>query len=277
MGSKRKFWYLPPVDGGHYWLFKYPKPNTGEHWAEKIAAEIAGFLEVLCARVELAIFEGQHGSATKSFTHDGWELWHGNQLLAEKVRGYDSRGKFHQSSHTLENIWSSLDHTFITKTGANLAKHRVAEYVVLDALIGNTDRHHENWGILRRHTGGRWQGVMTPSFDHASSLGRELLDQRRKMLLDEGRVGHYAERGRGGIYWSESDTHAPCALELARRATTAHPRVFHPILDRLQTLNEQVIMSTICRVPEDWMSPLARRFASRLMSYNLNELRKLSP
>ena len=38
MGSKDKFWYLQ--DAG-YWLFKHPRCNTGEHWAEKIAAEVA--------------------------------------------------------------------------------------------------------------------------------------------------------------------------------------------------------------------------------------------
>ena len=40
MGGKTKFWYGKPDDNTN-WLFKYPRPNTGEHWAEKIASEIA--------------------------------------------------------------------------------------------------------------------------------------------------------------------------------------------------------------------------------------------
>ena len=63
------------------------------------------------------------------------------------------------------------------------AKSRIAEYLVLDAVIGNTDRHHENWGILRQRRGNVWYGFVAPSFDHASSLGRELLDSRRDRLL----------------------------------------------------------------------------------------------
>ena len=39
MGSKTKFWYLRQEEEG-LWLFKYPRRNTGEHWAEKIAAEV---------------------------------------------------------------------------------------------------------------------------------------------------------------------------------------------------------------------------------------------
>ncbi len=277
MGSKRKFWYLPPEDGGHYWLFKYPKPNTGEHWAEKIAAEIAQILNITHAPVELALFKKQRGSTTESFARDGRSLWHGNQVLAGAVRGYDPQGKFRQSSHTLENIFASLACVFTSPDGAKLAKRTIAKYIILDALIGNTDRHHENWGILRRRVAGQWQGFVAPSFDHASSLGRELLDERRELLLAENRIGHYAERGRGGIYWLESDTRAPSPLDLARRAVNAHPDLFSAMLKRLQTLNEQAIMSTIDRIPMAWMTSLARKFACNLMLYNLKELRRLTP
>lgn len=40
LGSKEKFWYRDP-DGESEWLFKYPQSGTGQHWSEKIAAEIA--------------------------------------------------------------------------------------------------------------------------------------------------------------------------------------------------------------------------------------------
>lgn len=35
MGSKDNFWYRAK-DGELEWLFKFPQPNTGQHWAEKI-------------------------------------------------------------------------------------------------------------------------------------------------------------------------------------------------------------------------------------------------
>ena len=99
---------------------------------------------------------------------------------------------------------------------ARRAKYCLAEYLVLDALIGNTDRHHENWGMLRKRRGERWTGFIAPSFDHASSLGRELLDVRRDRLLEENRVNKYAERGRGAVYWAEEERCAPSPLELVR-------------------------------------------------------------
>ena len=54
MGSKRKFWYLRHEKEERYWLFKYSRRNTGEYWAEKVAAEVAELLEILHAKVELA-------------------------------------------------------------------------------------------------------------------------------------------------------------------------------------------------------------------------------
>ena len=76
MGTKEKFWYRNLTDGGREWLFKNPRENTGEHWAEKIAAEVANVLGIPHATVELAEFQ-----------------FHGNQLLARTTRGYDPTAK----------------------------------------------------------------------------------------------------------------------------------------------------------------------------------------
>ena len=49
MGSKRKGWVQVGTDS-EPWLFKYARLSngeiTGEHWAEKVAAELAGLLEI---------------------------------------------------------------------------------------------------------------------------------------------------------------------------------------------------------------------------------------
>ena len=206
MGGKRKFWYREP-DQDADWLFKYPRENTGEHWAEKVAAEIAVRLRVLHGPVELADLNGTRGTTTRSFTNDR-QLFHGNQLLLKKVADYDADMVFGQSHHTLRNIWRVME-GFKTRDAVHMAKCRFAGYLVLDAVIGNTDRHHENWGLLLKRTETGWKGRVAPSFDHASSLGRELQDSARDRILEQRRVGRYSERGRGGIYWSEGDKRGP--------------------------------------------------------------------
>jgi hypothetical protein len=278
LGSKRKFWYRS-AETEPDWLFKYPQADTGQHWAEKIAAEVADRVAVLHATVELAEFQGERGSTTESFARDGRELVHGNQLLAGKVLRYDPEVRFKQSSHTLGNIFLALERTFPNADVARRAKLRMAEYLVFDALIGNTDRHHENWGLLRKRVGGRWQGMIAPSFDHASSLGRELRDagagKSRARLLAENGVGAYAERGRGGVYWSEEEARSPSPLELVRRANRQYPEIFAPALEKISQVDPQTSRDLIAMVPDDWMTQTARKFALALMCYNAQELRKL--
>ena len=99
MGTKEKFWYRPPA-GEVDWLFKYPQAHTGQHWAEKIAEQVARSLDVFHARVELADFSGTPGSATESFAREGRELFHGNQVLAGWVLGYDPTARLrHPQQH----------------------------------------------------------------------------------------------------------------------------------------------------------------------------------
>lgn len=272
MGSKTKFWYNDPQEGDANWLFKHPKPKTGEHWAEKIAEQVADVLQMAYAKVELAEFQGQPGSVSKSFTSETEELRHGNEVLEQVVPGYDPNKKFHQSSHTADNIFRSMDETFISPDAARQAKIDIAGHLVLDALIGNTDRHHENWGILQHLAGDQWKGAVAPSFDHASSLGRELLDERRDRLLAEENIGKYVERGRGGIYWSEDEKRAPSPLELVRRAVQSHPDLFRPALENLQKLDEEKMQTVVSRVPDSWMTPSAREFSVALIRYNFEQL-----
>lgn len=279
MGSKDKFWYR---DGdGPDWLFKFPQPNTGQHWSEKIAAEVAGGLDILHAQVQLAMFQGVRGSATASFARDGREVYYGNQVLAGHVLGYDPGKQFRQSDHTLDNIFLALERVFLAPEAAWWAKERLADYLVLDALIGNTDRHHENWGILRKRTERGWQGMLAPTFDHASSLGRELVDDSagkcRRRLLAEGRLAQYAEKAPGAIFWQVTDKHGISPLELVRRAAGLHPELFAPALKRLEKLDRARLHMIVTRVPEDWMSELARDFAVELMAYTLDQLKRITP
>ncbi|MYC14770.1 MAG: hypothetical protein F4Y39_13655 [Gemmatimonadetes bacterium] len=274
MGGKTKFWYSKPDDNTN-WLFKHPRPNTGEHWAEKIAAEVASVIGITHAKVELAEFQGERGSVTESFALGGRELFHGNELLEITIEDYDPTARFHHSHHTLKNIWLALERIFEQPEATENAKLLFAEYLVLDAIIGNTDRHHENWGILRRRAGDEGKGFIAPSYDHASSLGRELRDERRDRLMVENRVGDYAERGRGAIYWSEDERHGSSPLELVRRAAPTYPDLFQPAILKLEKFDKDSLSKIVNRVPTDWMTSSARTFAIALMNYNCEQLRRL--
>jgi hypothetical protein len=86
MGSKPKFWFRYQDE---MWLFKEARPNTGEHWAEKVASEIAVLLKLPTHEVRIARYEGHIGCAVKSFLKKDQTLVHGNEVLAGAIEGYD--------------------------------------------------------------------------------------------------------------------------------------------------------------------------------------------
>lgn len=146
---------------------------------------------------------------------------------------------------------------------------------MLDALVGNTDRHHENWGLVFWPTDAERYPSVAPTFDHASSLGCELQDKLRTTYLKEGRVGWYVERGRGGLYWSEEEPHGPSPLELVRRASRSSPEFFRPALRRLEHIECEAFSRLVSRVPEGWMTHPAQEFATALVSYSHEQLKGL--
>ena len=275
MGSKSKFWFQRMDQGDSEWLFKFPQANTGQHWSEKIAAEVADSLQVRHAHVELAEFEQAQGSITKSFVLEGMSLHHGNQLLEMHLSGYHDAEGFRQSSHTLGRIWEVLGEIFQETGAIHRAKVKFASYLVLDAVIGNTDRHHEHWGVLRCLDEDGPQLELAPSFDHASSLGRELLDDRRCRHLTDSMVGHDSRRGRGAVYWSERDSRGPSPVELVKRGAELYPDLFLPGLLAVVALPADRLRIIVNRIPGPWMSAPARSFALELMGYNIRQLEEL--
>src|SRR6267142_292003 len=85
MGSKDKVWcQLPAELGNGRWLFKQPRQQEEniEHLAEKITREIAALIQLPCARVELAEFDGVRGSISLDVRSERDVLVHGNEVIA---------------------------------------------------------------------------------------------------------------------------------------------------------------------------------------------------
>ena len=229
-GSRTKFW-VRFVGEADRWLLKFPRPNTGEHWAEKVAFEIGHLVGVDCAQVELARYfgppvagreeadaaddegffpEGELATICKSFLPGedaaAWAdgAFHGWEVLQYEIPGYDTELVRGQREHNVRNIARVMyeltsDGQGNPGPGRERMLEQLASYALLDGLIGNTDRHHENWMVAYVPEEGDTVLRSMPSFDHASSLGRELTDERRRRYLESDGVLAYLRRGRGGV------------------------------------------------------------------------------
>ncbi len=274
LGSKPKFWFRIEGDA-QPWLFKFTREHTGEDWSEKIASEVAVVLGVPAAKVELAEFMGKRGCASRSFvrTKKGFDLIHGSEVLAGRVFGYEKLKRWHQCNHSIKNIIAAVENTFAPRQRSAQLR-TLAGFIIIDAIICNTDRHHDNWALLRGPSvRGKTVHEVAPSFDHASSLGRELRDERRTLMLTQGSVENYALKGHGGIYWRETDPKGENPLALAIKAAATYPNYFRPWLARVRELKPEDFDGIVAKVPVEWMGAVAKQFCLKLLSVTVERLK----
>ncbi len=130
LGSKPKFWI---THRSERWLYKAARPGTGEDWSEKIAAEIAAYLEIPAAEVDLADYKGERGCILRNFVNveAGEALVHGNEILPLFVTGYDRTKRFSQSDHTIHNIIDTVFRVSESlEADADAILRNMASYVV---------------------------------------------------------------------------------------------------------------------------------------------------
>lgn len=275
MGTKEKFWFKA-IDGDRY-LFKLSRTGTGEHWAEKVGSEIGHLLGVPCAPVELASANGSQGCVVRSFAARGTALVHGNELLQRVDETYPVALLRGVAKHTVQAVLDvlaayspPLGHQEPTLPSA---ADWFVGYLLLDALIMNSDRHHENWAVVQHGTG---RGHLAPSYDHASSLGRELRDERRIAVLQRRSRGHsmpeYVARGRSALYRLDTDSaplHPFAAYQLAA-STRANAGSFWQ--ERLQRIDGNDLSKIVGRIPSTVISEPGRLFALELLAHTKREL-----
>ena len=124
---------------------------------------------------------------------------HGWEVLQFEVPDYDAERVREQRDHNIKNIARVLfelttDHQTNPMPRWERRLEQVVSYALLDGLIGNTDGDHENWMVAYVQEGNDTGIKSMPSFDHASSLGRELTDDRRRQYLESTRCWSTSER-----------------------------------------------------------------------------------
>ena len=276
LGTKPKRWLVEPESGAR-WLFKEATVGTskqrqayrrGEDWSERVACEIARLLGLPVARVELAVVRQLggtvYGTVCRSVLEETQHLVSGVLLMEE--RGMQI-SRYRREEYTVEGIARSLD-TVQPPDGvlSSLSAWGVfVGYLVLDALIGNTDRHEENWGAV---VSGRTRRL-SPTFDHASCLGYMLSDTDRRERLstrDSNRTPEgFADRARSPY---AGRPHPISVVKEAQRLGGRHAtRHWLELAQDIDRMAEQ-----IWAIPDHRISTPARDFAERVLRRNWGRL-----
>ncbi|TVP56686.1 MAG: HipA-like protein [Nodularia sp. (in: Bacteria)] len=274
LGTKEKFWFryqnLP-------YLYKKTRQNTGEDWSEKIASELCNLLDLPHAVYELATFNGENGIITPCFLPERGILTLGNEILAPIVPDYPQDSK-DLTKHTIENISNAIESgsvnlplECILPAGISLAMEVFVGYLLLDAWIGNTDRHHENWAYIifaeKIH--------LAPTYDHASSIGREMSDEKRRLKLKNKSVTGYAEKCRSLIYPSSGGEKPLKTFDAFCEVQQLYPEAARIWLEKLARVSSNDTLKLFERIPSHRISPTAIEFAQTILKFNQNRLLKL--
>ncbi len=264
-GSKDKFWY-----DDRRMLFKEGRPGTGENWAEKVAAELAARLGIPHATYELALSGDKRGVATPNFVPAGARLIHGNEIVArisnDEINDRQSRRRIHTVGRVTAFLSAGihLPEGWVAPCEGFSAVDVFSGYLMLDALIGNQDRHEENWAVI-------WHGGtvrLAPTFDHASSLGRNETDQNREIRMntkDSGRtVRAYAARATTPLYGLTGEGTHSVFREFSSQSHLGREHW----LDALHNLRSSEVEDIVGQVPTDWMSEIAKAFTVQLVVEN---------
>ena len=161
-GRSEKIWLRNPANG-EIGLIKFSKSiSSTEIISEKIASDLAHSISLECAKINIGKYNSRNGSMSyliNKFTDD--VVIEGIWFIYRLYPHYDPYKLFDeekQEYYSLEMIMNSL-------IPFNL-QNNFLKVCVFDFLIGNTDRHQNNWAVLLSEKSLR----ICPLYDNSSSL-----------------------------------------------------------------------------------------------------------
>jgi hypothetical protein len=150
-------------------------------------------------------------------------------------------------------------------------------FLIFDGWIGNTDRHHANWGVIR--SDGTENDRIAPTFDHASSLGRLLEDDKRTRIL-EGRdrldVRDYLDRSKaaGAIFPLDGNSQVPPFKLVCDLCSLGFRNAVDYWIAQIDSVAQSEVENVFDRFPSTWMSTPARDFALRILDITVDLMKQ---
>jgi len=167
-GSERKLGIV--IDGSDYML-KFQKQTAfgkrNNHISEFLGSHIFEICGFLTHKTYLGFRDGEQVVACKDFNLPGKQFVPFNDV-GESTLDQDKE----TYQYDYEDIMQMLkDNSKLTNVKGTISSFW--EIYILDALLGNFDRHGSNWGFVKENN----KYTMAPVFDNGSSLFPNLVDE----------------------------------------------------------------------------------------------------
>ncbi|MEQ4564449.1 HipA domain-containing protein [Paenarthrobacter sp. CAP02] len=207
-GENEKTWFIAP--DGTRWIFKRNRPqrSPNEHSSEFVASKVAALLGIPAAEIRLATISGELGCISRDVrSHPRHQLNSASLFIAEYANDFDprARGGVGHSLDTIQRVLGGVSPPIGHENDGLTATDWFAGYLVFDALIGNQDRHSENWS-LELDLKGTYH--LAPSYDHATSLGivQRNVEKLGRLLDDSDGLQSFVMRARGTRFEGQTRT-----------------------------------------------------------------------
>lgn len=180
-GSERKIGILVGQDT---FMLKFPKRTPfGQRFnaiSEYLGSHIFRLLGIDCQQTYLGTYEGAVVVACKDFVPDGFAFVPFNDIGESTIE--EDRDRF-QYSYTgiLKLLQANRKLTHVKETISTFF-----DIFIVDAFLGNFDRHGANWGFLKKD--GKY--TLAPVFDNGSCLYPAMVDEgeMQAVMNDESEI-----------------------------------------------------------------------------------------
>ncbi len=159
-GNTRKFGVT--LNGVDY-IVKFSKNNDMSVYCEYIASEFIRSLGISCHEVTVGVYKGEIVNIIKDFTSNEKYSLHSYKDTKQTSEDTDIGSK----EYTYNDILYLIDkHLKLSDKDKELAKKSFWNMFIVDAILGNRDRHWGNWGYLAYKN--RYN--LAPLYDNGASL-----------------------------------------------------------------------------------------------------------
>lgn len=180
-GSEKK---IGIVFGDSLFMLKFQKKTPfglrNNTISEYLGSHIYQMLGFTCHDTFLGIYKGENVVACKDFMTNGYQFVPFNDV-GESTIEEDKEEYQYTYDDIIELLQANKKLTNVEKTVSSFF-----EMYIVDALIGNFDRHGANWGFLKKDN----QYSLAPVFDNGSCLFPNLYDEDEmlKIINDEEQI-----------------------------------------------------------------------------------------
>lgn len=278
-GTSEKIWLRSP-DGEKCGLFKFPKTQdwpdgtqtiSTEHISEWLAYQLGELLSIPCAKVIIGYRDGRIGCLGELLTSQGVDLVEGVNFIREAFPLYDAQQMFDAETKT----YYCLNH-ILQSTQLHLRSKVWIEMILFDFLIGNADRHHSNWALLKEPDGSY---KMCPLYDNGSSLCCYVSDNQLDSLfgLDPAPMKRQTDNGSRSMIRIDGTTKKhPTHKEMAQHVLQKYPRIAFPVAERiLVQVTPKWVVEHLAEIPDDILPPIRKRLIACYIEKKLGILTSL--